>query len=88
MEFQFLQLLQQTAGTLFSDKEVGKIMDRKEYRERPHWARSILEKMVSEGLIWKEAARYLYPTEKQRQERKQKGGKEGAAEFSKPDEQK
>jgi len=82
MEFQFLQLLQQAAGTLFSDKEVGKIMDRKEYRERPHWARSILEKMVSEGLIWKEATLYFYPTEKQRQERQRKAGKDKAAEFS------
>ena len=88
MEFQFLQLLQQAAGTLFSDKEVGKIMDRKEYRERPHWARSILKKMVSDGLIWKEEGRYLYPTEKQRQARERSKGKERAAEFSKPDEQK
>ena len=86
MEFQVLQLLQQATGTLFSDKEVGKIMDRKEYRERPHWARSILEKMVSEGLIWKEEARYLYPTEKQRLERQRKAGKERATDFIKPDE--
>ena len=70
MEFQILLVMKQAAGTLFSDKEVGKIMDRKEYRERPHWARPILERMVFEKLIWKEDVHFFYPTDAQRDERR------------------
>jgi len=65
MEFQILQVLKQAAGTKFSFREIGKIVDRHEYRENPHWARPLLELLVVERLIWKEEAHYLYPTEEQ-----------------------
>ena len=71
--------MKQAAGTLFSDKDIGKIMDRKEYRERPHWARPILEKMVFEKFIWKSDACYLYPTEEQQKEQLQKNAKDACA---------
>jgi hypothetical protein len=75
MEFEILRLMKQSPGTLFSDREIGKIMDRKAYRESPHWARPLLEKMVFEKLIWKEAVHFLYPTDEQQEERRRKGAK-------------
>ena len=79
MEFEILLIMKQAAGTLFSDKQIGKMMDRQEYRESPHWARPILEKLVFEQLIWKEEARFLFPTEDQQQERRRSAGKQNAA---------
>jgi hypothetical protein len=78
MEFEILQLMKQSAGTQFSDREIGKIMDRKEYRERPHWARPILEKMASDRLIWKVEVRYVYPTQEQIEEQNRSAGAERA----------
>src|SRR2546427_9076137 len=87
MEFEILQVMRQAAGTLFSDKQICKLMDRQEYRESPHWARPILEKMVFERLIWKEEVRYLFPTEEQENERRRSAGKQNAAQAggSKPE---
>ena len=79
MEFEILQAMRQAAGTLFSDRQISKMMDRQEYRESPHWARPILEKMVYERLIWKEEVRYLFPTEEQEQEKRRKAAKENSA---------
>jgi DNA-binding transcriptional MerR regulator len=76
MEFQILQVLKQAAGTKFSYKEIGKIVDRREFRENPHWARTFLELLVFEQLIWKEEALYLYPTEEQQKAESERRAKE------------
>jgi len=54
MEHDILQLLQQAPDTLFSTKEVGKKIDRDEYRENPNWARPHLESLVMQGSILKD----------------------------------
>ena len=62
MEQQILQLLQQSPDTLFSQKEVGKKIDRDEYRENPNWARPHLEKLVMDGSIRKDDnGLYFFP---------------------------
>jgi len=48
----------------FSGKEIGRIVDRTVFRENPHWARPVLEKLVVERIIWRDEGYYLYPTEK------------------------
>ena len=63
MEWEILQIMKQAEGTRFTYKDIGKIVDRKEYRENPHWARPLLEKMLYERLIWKDEGYYLCPTE-------------------------
>ena len=83
MELEILRIMKQAEGTLFSDKEIGKILDRKEYMEHPHWARPVLERMVFEQLIWKREAHYLYPTEEQQNEKRRMEAKEQAR-SSKP----
>jgi hypothetical protein len=70
VESDILQVLMQAPGRRFSDKEIGRIVDREKYREHPHWARPILEKLAFEGLIWKEETFFLYPTERQKEEAK------------------
>jgi hypothetical protein len=70
MEAKILQILMQAAGRRFSVKEIGRMVDREEYREHPHWARPFLEKLVFDRLIWKEDTFYLYPTEEQKQKAK------------------
>jgi len=75
MEWEILQLMKQAEGVRFSYKDIGKIVDRKEFRENPHWARPVLEKMVFERLIWKVEGFYLYPTEEQKAKERQKQGR-------------
>jgi hypothetical protein len=75
MEWEILQIMKQAEGTLFTSKDIGKIVDRKEFRENPHWARPILEKMVFERLIWKAESYYLCPTEEQKARERQKQGR-------------
>jgi hypothetical protein len=75
MELEILRIMKQAAGTKFSYKEIGKIVDRNEFRENPHWARPILEKLVFERLIWKDEAYYLYPTEQQKNEHRREHGR-------------
>ena len=75
MEFQILQVMKQAAGTKFSFKEIGKIVNRREFRENPHWARPHLELLVVERLIWKEEALYLCPTEEQQKAESQRRAK-------------
>jgi hypothetical protein len=74
MEWEILQLMKQAEGTRFTYKDIGKIVDRKEYRENPHWARPLLEKMLGERLIWKDEVYYFYPTEEQKAKERQKPG--------------
>ena len=74
MEWEILLILKQAEGTRFTYKNIGKMVDRKESRENPHWARPILEKMVFDRLILKDAGVYLYPTEEDRAKERQKQG--------------
>ena len=85
MEWEILQIMKQAEGVRFTYKDIGKIVDRKEFRENAHWARPILEKMVFERLIWKDEGYYLYPTEemKAKERQKQSGAKSSGVE-SKP----
>lgn len=69
MELEILQLIKQSPGTLFSCKEVGKMLDRPAFRENPSWARPALDKLVSEGQIWKEHSFYFYPTDEQKEQK-------------------
>jgi len=75
MEWEILQIMKQAEGILFTSKDIGKIVDRKEFRENPHWARPILERMVFERLIWKQESYYLCPTEEQKARERQKQGR-------------
>ncbi len=75
MEWEILLILKQAEGTRFTYKDIGKIVDRTEFRENPHWARPILEKLLFERHIWKEEGYYLYPTEEQRAKARQKQGR-------------
>ncbi len=75
MELEILHVMKQAPGTRFSYKEIGKMIDRKQFREDAHWARPILEKLAFERLIWKEDSFYLYPTEEQRSEHRRTEGK-------------
>ena len=78
MEWEIIQVLKQAAGTRFSDREIGKIVDRKEYRERPHWARPLLDKLAVEQILWKEDALYFFPTDEQRAEKRKKSSRDDA----------
>ena len=51
MEQEIYQLLQQTPGVLYSAKEIGKRVDRKQYKENPGWARPCLESLLRQRLI-------------------------------------
>jgi hypothetical protein len=75
MELEILRIMKQAAGTRFSYKEIGKLVDRDQYHENAHYARPVLEKLTGEGLIWKDEAYYLYPTDEQKTERRRKEGK-------------
>ena len=81
MEWEILMILKQAEGTRFTYKNIGKMVDRKESRENPHWARPILEKLVFERHIWKVEGYYVYPTDEERAvERKKQGAvKSGGA---------
>ena len=75
MEWEILLIMKQAEGIRFTSKEIGKIVDRKEFRENPHWARPFLEKMLFERLIWKQDGCYVYPTEEERAKERQKQGR-------------
>lgn len=51
MEQEIYQMLQQTPGVLYSAKEVGRRIDRNEYRNNPGWARPHLESLLRQGYI-------------------------------------
>ena len=75
MEWEIFQVMKQAEGNRFTYKDIGKIVDRKEFRENPHWARPHLEKMLFERLIWKDEGYYLYPTEEMKAKERQKQGR-------------
>ena len=58
MEQEILQLLQQCPGTVFSAKEVGKRIDRQQFKENPNWARHILEGLREKKLISSDVTGY------------------------------
>ncbi len=51
MEYEIQQLLQQTPGVLYSVKEVGRHIDRDQYKENPGWARPFLESLLRQRTI-------------------------------------
>jgi len=67
MEQQILQLLQQSPDQLFSVKEVGKMIDRNQFREDANWARPHLERLRLQGLIQSdEGGYYFFPKPKKK----------------------
>ena len=67
--------MKQAEGVRFTYKDIGRIVDRKEFRENPHWARPLLERMVFERLVWKDDGYYLYPTEEMKAKERQRQGR-------------
>ncbi len=64
MEQQILQFLQQARGHAFSIKEIGKALDRKQFREDPNWARPFLQSLLGRSLVQKDQdGRFLLPAE-------------------------
>ncbi len=65
MEREVLQLLQNSPGQLFSAKEVGKKVDRKQFVENPHWARPILQRLAERDAIQqRDDGYFLFPKPK------------------------
>jgi hypothetical protein len=65
MENLILQLLKGSPGKAFSHKEVSKKVDRHQYREDPHWARPILNRLVTQNQISKNRdGHYFVPKER------------------------
>ena len=63
MEQEILQLLQQSPGTAFSAKEVGKRLDRAHYKENSNWARPFLEGLLQKHAISTDTSGYyVYQT--------------------------
>ena len=58
MEQEILQMLQHLPGTPFSAKEVGKRLDRDQYRENSNWARPFLEGLLEKKAISMDASGY------------------------------
>ncbi len=70
MEQEILQLIQQSPGTPFSTKEVGKRIDRAHYKENPNWARPFLQGLVQKKLISTDpSGYYIYQLEKKLSDR-------------------
>ena len=62
MENDVLQLLKRSPGQRFSLKEIGKALDRKQFREEPNWARPFVQSLVSRSQIEKDNdGRYFAP---------------------------
>jgi hypothetical protein len=62
MEYEIYQMLHQTPGVLYSAKEVGRRIDRDEYRKNPSWARPHLESLLRQGSIEAdENSHFFYP---------------------------
>jgi hypothetical protein len=51
MKREILQLLEQSPGVAMSVKEIGRRVDRQQYRTDPTWARPWLRGLVQENLI-------------------------------------
>ena len=69
MELEILRLIQNTPGTRYSVKEVGKIIDRQKFREDSIWARPYLERLVEQKLIFKDPdSLYFYEIPEEEEE--------------------
>jgi len=65
MERDVLQFLQNSPGQLFSPKQVGKKLDRKQFVENANWARPVLQRLADQGFIRKrEDGLFFYPAER------------------------
>ena len=65
MEQEILQLLQQSPDVPFSAKEVGKKIDREQFKENASWARPFLESLLRQKYIAAdENGYYFYPKAK------------------------
>jgi len=51
MKREILQLLEQLPGVAMSTKEIGRRIDREQYRADPTWARPFLRALADEKLI-------------------------------------
>ena len=51
MEQEIYQLLQQSPGVLYSVKEIGKRVDRDQYKKNAGWARPFLESLLRQRLV-------------------------------------
>jgi hypothetical protein len=60
MEQDILQMMEQTPGVLYSAKEVGKRIDREQYKENTNWARPLLESLLRQRLIQMDPAGYFF----------------------------
>jgi hypothetical protein len=60
MEQEIYQMLQQTPGVLYSVKEIGKRLDREQYKENPNWARPFLESLLHQHSIEADENGYFF----------------------------
>ena len=60
MEQEIYQTLQQTPGVLYSAKEIGKRIDRDQYKENANWARPHLESLLRQRMIEADANGYFF----------------------------
>ena len=58
MEQEILRLLQLSPGTPFSAKEIGRRIDRDQYKLNAYWARPILEGLLHKRVISTDAGGY------------------------------
>lgn len=90
MERDILQMLMQTPGIRYSYKEVGRTIDRRQFRNDARWARPVLEKLVTEHQIRRdESSLYYYPKPEKEDKRERKEAQDNAPPgqtFDLPDE--
>lgn len=60
MEQEIYQMLQQTPGVLYSAKEIGRHLDRDEFKKNPNWARPHLETLLRQRFIQADDNGYFY----------------------------
>jgi hypothetical protein len=60
MEQEILQMLQQSAGVLHSAKELGRRIDRDQFKDNPNWARPFLDSLVRQHSIQEDETGYYY----------------------------
>ena len=64
MKREILQLLEQSPGVAMSVKEIGRHLDRIQFRKDPNWARPFLRSLSDEGMIVEDDNHcYLVPLE-------------------------
>jgi len=68
LEERILEFMQASPGTPYSDRQVGRAVDRQRSREEPRWARPLLEEMVRLRKLICDASGYYFqfPTAQQK----------------------